>query len=37
MAWNTANFPNGEHVLRLRVVHRDGNYEEYFSRVTIAN
>jgi penicillin-binding protein 1C len=37
MAWNTANFPNGEHVLRLRVVHRDGNYEEYFTRVTIAN
>jgi hypothetical protein len=37
MAWNTANFPNGEHVLRLRVVHRDGNYEEYFTRVTVAN
>jgi hypothetical protein len=37
LAWNTANYPNGEHVLRLRVVHRDGNYDEYFSRVTIAN
>jgi hypothetical protein len=37
VAWNTANYPNGEHVLRLRVVHSDGNYDEYFSRVTIAN
>jgi membrane peptidoglycan carboxypeptidase len=37
LAWNTADFPNGEHVLRLRVVHRDGNYDEYFTRVTIAN
>jgi hypothetical protein len=37
VALNTANYPNGEHVLRLRVVHSDGNYEEYYSRVTIAN
>lgn len=37
LAWNTANYPNGEHLLRLRVVHRDGNYEEYFARVVIAN
>jgi hypothetical protein len=37
LAWNTVNYPNGEHVLRLRVVHRDGNYDEYFARVTIAN
>jgi penicillin-binding protein 1C len=37
VAWNTANYPNGEHVLRLRVVHRDGNYDEYYTRVTIAN
>ena len=29
---NTANYPNGDHTLRLRVVHRDGNYEEYFTR-----
>jgi penicillin-binding protein 1C len=34
---NTANYPNGEHVLRLRVVRRDGNYDEYYTRVTIAN
>jgi hypothetical protein len=37
MALNTANFPNGDHVLRLRVVHRDGNYDEYFTGITIAN
>ena len=37
VAWNTAGYPNGEHVLRLRVVHSDGNYDEYYSRVTIAN
>ncbi len=37
LAWNTANYPNGNHVLRLRVVHRDGNYEEYFTSVTVAN
>ncbi len=36
-AWNTAGYPNGDHVLRLRVVHRDGNYDEYFAPVTIAN
>ncbi len=29
---NTANYPNGDHTLRLRVVHRDGNYEEYYLR-----
>ncbi len=34
---NTANYANGDHTLRLRVVHRDGNYEEYFTRITIAN
>lgn len=28
---NTANYPNGDHTLRLRVVHRDGNYEEYYT------
>jgi hypothetical protein len=37
VAWNTANYPNGSHVLRLRVVHRDGNYDEYYTNVTIAN
>ena len=36
-ALNTANYPNGDHTLRLRVVHRDGNYEEYYTRITIAN
>jgi penicillin-binding protein 1C len=34
---NTANYPNGDHTLRLRVVHRDGNYEEYYTRITVAN
>lgn len=37
VALNTANYPNGDHILRLRVVHRDGNYDEYFARMTIAN
>ena len=36
-AWNSALYPNGQHTLRLRVVRRDGNYEEYFVPVTIQN
>ena len=36
-ALNTAQFPNGNHVLRLRVVRRDGNYDEFYTPVTIAN
>lgn len=34
---NTALYPNGDHVLRLRVVKRDGNYDEYFTPVSIRN
>lgn len=34
---NTGLYPNGQHVLRLRVVKRDGNYDEYFTPVKIAN
>lgn len=35
--WDTTRYPNGEHVLRLRVVHSNLNYEESFVPVTIAN
>jgi len=35
--WNTTRYPNGRHVLRLRVVHSNLNYEESFLPVTIAN
>lgn len=34
---DTAKYPNGSHTLRLRVVHRDGNYEEFYAPITIAN
>lgn len=34
---NTTAFPNGEHTLRLRVVRSDANYDEYFTKFTIAN
>jgi lipoprotein-anchoring transpeptidase ErfK/SrfK len=34
---DTALFPDGEHLLRLRVVHSNLNYEEYFTPITIAN
>lgn len=37
MSLNTADYPNGQHTLRLRVVHRDGNYDEYYAPVVIAN
>ena len=33
---DTANLPSGEHVLRLRVVRADSNYDEYTSNFTIA-
>ena len=32
----TGLFPPGRTDLRLRVVHQDGNYDEYFSKVTFA-
>lgn len=36
-ALDTTSYPNGEHALRLRVVRPDGNYDEYITKVTIAN
>ena len=35
--WDTTLYPNGQHLLRLRVVHSNLNYDEVFSPVTIAN
>ena len=34
---DTTPYPNGDHALRLRVVRPDGNYDEYITKVTIAN
>jgi hypothetical protein len=34
---DTALYPNGSHVLRLRVVRKDGNYDEFFAPITIQN
>jgi hypothetical protein len=34
---DTALYPNGSHVLRLRVVRKDGNYDEFFVPITIQN
>ncbi len=36
-AWDTTRYPNGKHVLRLRVVYEGMNYDEYSVPVTIAN
>lgn len=36
-AWDTALYPNGSHVLRLRVVYEGMNYDEYSVPVTVAN
>ncbi len=35
--WKSMDFPNGPHMLRLRVVFADGNYVEYFTHVTVKN
>lgn len=35
--FDTTQFPNGNHMLRLRVVHNDGNYETYYAPITIDN
>jgi peptidoglycan-N-acetylglucosamine deacetylase len=35
--FDSARFPDGAHTLRLRVVRRDGNYDEHFTPITIAN
>ncbi len=37
LLWDTTPFPDGKHQLRLRVVRSDGNYDEYFTPITIAN
>jgi hypothetical protein len=34
---NSTFYPDGRHVLRLRDVRRDGNYDEYTRAITIAN
>ena len=34
---DTAKYPDGDHVLSLRVVRNDSNYTEYTSKVTFAN
>ncbi len=35
--FDTTQFPDGEQILRLRVVRQDGNYDEYFTRIIIDN
>ncbi len=37
LTWDTTLYPDGDHTLRLRVVHSNLNYDEYFVPVTIAN
>ncbi|MEZ4860917.1 MAG: L,D-transpeptidase [Caldilineaceae bacterium] len=34
---DTTRYPNGNHLLRLRVVHSNLNYDEYFTPITIDN
>ncbi len=34
---DTTRYPDGEHLLRLRVVHSNLNYEEYYTPVTLQN
>ena len=36
-AWDTTLYPDGDHQLRLRVVHSNLNYDEYFVPVTLDN
>ena len=36
-AWDTTRYPNGQHILRLRVVHSNLNYDETFAPVIIVN
>ncbi len=35
--FDSARYADGPHTLRLRVVRRDGNYDEFFTPITIAN
>jgi hypothetical protein len=37
LTWDSARYPNGDHTLRLRVVRRDGNYDEYYVPVRLQN
>ena len=37
LTWDTTPYPNGEHLLRLRVVHSNLNYEEIFTPIVIMN
>ncbi|MBK8051233.1 MAG: transglycosylase domain-containing protein [Anaerolineales bacterium] len=37
VGFDTTRYPNGSHLLRLRVVRRDGNYDEYYMPITISN
>lgn len=36
-SFDSTRYADGAYTLRLRVVRRDGNYDEYFSAITIAN
>lgn len=36
-AWDTSLYPNGNHALRLRVVHSNLNYDEYYTPVVVHN
>ena len=36
-SWDTSLYPNGNHVLRLRVVHSNLNYDEYYTPVVVRN
>lgn len=35
--WDTTRYPDGNHTLRLRVVHTNLNYDEYYTPVVILN
>jgi len=37
LTFDSTQYPNGEHKLRLRVVRSDTNYDEYFATLTISN
>jgi lipoprotein-anchoring transpeptidase ErfK/SrfK len=37
ISWDTSLYPNGNHVLRLRVVHSNLNYDEYYTPVVVRN
>ena len=37
LRWDTTLYPNGRHLLRLRIVHEGMNYDEYFAPVVVEN